>query len=344
MKVSAQDLALMTRRLADLLGGGLPMSRSLSVLEQQSENPSMKILIRKILREISTGNSFSDTLQNQSKIFGPIYIGLVRAGESAGDLAPSLEELAQLLEAEFEMRQQIRTALAYPLLLLAMSILVCLFLALCVIPRFELLFQDLGQRLPLPTRGLLYFTSFIKKFGAIAIPAMGLGGIWMIKTNKFFWKKWMRDHFSKIPVISSLLQCASLQRWTQVMASMLRGGIPLPEALWLSRQSVGQGPFGKEIEGTLGRLREGKNFSSALEGSSFFPQMLCELVGAAEESGRLDQTFERLARSAKRESELKTKMALSLLEPTLILGMGAIVGFVAVAMLLPIFEMSANIR
>jgi type II secretory pathway component PulF len=107
---------------------------------------------------------------------------------------------------------------------------------------------------------------------------------------------------------------------------------------------VGQESFGKEIEKTLGRLREGKNFSSALEGSSFFPQMLCELVGAAEESGRLDQAFERLALSAKRESELKTKLVFSLLEPTLILGMGALVGFVAVAMLLPIFEMSANIR
>ncbi len=343
MSISPRALATMTRRMSDLIGGGLTMNKSLSVLGAQSEDRQVRQVLKSIHKELGNGKSFSDALRAQNGTFGPIYTGLVRAGESSGGMEGTLEELSALLESEIENRQRLRAALAYPLALLTLSIAVCFFLTVFVIPRFELLFQDLGQRLPWPTRFLVGFTFVLKSYGWILLIMAAAVSVYAVKQKNILKNRvsgWMR----RAPILYEIARTAALHRWTQVMASLLRGGVTLPEALWLSRKTLDGRLFGPVVEETLVRLREGRSLSSSLAQSAFFPPMLCELVGAGEESGRVEKTFERLTQTYRRESDLKIKLALSLLEPALVLGMGLIVGFVAVAMLLPVFSMSANIR
>lgn len=332
MSISPRSLATMTRRLSDLVGGGLTVGKSLSVLSAQSESREVRLLVSTLRKDLGDGKSLSEALRSRNGTFGPVYTGLVRAGESSGNMEATLAELANLLESDVETRQRVRAALAYPAALLALALAVCVFLTIFVIPRFELLFQDLGQRLPWPTRFLIGVTSHFKTFGGATL----LGVAVLMKGTRF--------RVARRPVIDGVIRSVALQRWTQVMASLLRGGVTAPDALRLSRQTLNARVFGNAADDALARLREGRSLSSALAAARFFPPMLCELVNAGEESGRLDATFERLAQAYKREAELKIKIAISLLEPALVLGMGVVVGFVAVAMLLPIFEMSANIR
>src|SRR4029077_15211844 len=182
---------------------------------------------------------------------------------------------------------------------------------------------------------------FIKKFGFVALIIGNAGLYWTFKT-KPHWKKSWRDFLLHLPVMSDLIKGMFLQRWSHVMGSLLKNGFTVSEALVLSTQAAGNFPVSHHLKAALHRLQEGHSLRSALESSTLFPPMVCELVSAGEESGRLEEAFFRISQSYKRETELQSKLMLSLLEPILILGMGLVVGFVAVAMLLPIFEMSAS--
>lgn len=342
MKVSPRELATMTRRMSDLVGGGLTVRKSLLVLSAQSENKNVRSLLKNINQDVADGKSLSESFGRQNGFFSPVYAGMVRAGESSGNLESSLNELAGLLEADLEIAQRTRAALAYPLALAALAAMVCFFLTVFVIPRFELLFQDLGQQLPWPTRALIRGTAAMRDYGwLVAIAAVGAA---LLMKRDGARAAGFRMQLVRLPVVFDLFRNACLSRWTRVMASLLGGGVPVPQALRLSRQTADALVFGPEIDGVASRLREGQSLSRALSRSAIFPPMLCELVGAGEESGSLEKTFERLAETYKRESEISLKFALSMLEPVLVLLMGVVVGFVAVAMLLPIFEMSAKIR
>ena len=343
MTISPSSLALLTRRLSDLTGGGLTLSRSLAVLTEQSEDRAVRDLLASLHSDLAKGKCFSEAITNQNGTFPPSYVGLVRAGEASGSVEATLDELAALLENDVDARRRVQTALAYPAVLLLLAIGVCFFLTVFVVPRFEFLFDDLGQRLPLPTRLLIGFTVAVKKFGLFAVIGTAAAGYGVIK-KKPAWVSECRKKMVRLPLLSDVLRGAALQRWSQTMASLLRGGLPVSEAMAVSRKMIDGPLFGTEVETALGRVKEGQGLSAALTSSPFFPPMMCELIAAAEESGRLDQTFERLGQAYKRETELKVKLALSMLEPALVVAMGVIVGFVAVAMLVPIFEMSANIR
>ncbi len=341
MKLKHSETVLLTRRLADLLKGGLPLSRSVDVLRKQSGSPNLKKVLSSVKSELESGHSFSQALKLQNGTFPRIAIGIVQAGELSGNLDASLSELAKLLETDMEVRQRLRAALVYPAFLLVLAMVVCAFLLGFVIPRFQFLFQDLGQTLPLPTRILILASSgFRYVFVTLALAV--IGGFFVMKRASVLARA--QDALLKLPIVSDAWRNAVLQRWASMMESLLRSGYTVSDAIQLSRQSINDPFFSEALKKVISEIIQGKNFKSALECSRWFPPMMCELVGAAEETGQLEESFGRLAVSYRRETEHQWKMFLSFLEPALILGMGAVVGFVALAMLLPIFEMSATLR
>jgi type II secretory pathway component PulF len=190
---------------------------------------------------------------------------------------------------------------------------------------------------------LIAGSAAIQSYGAVAILVAFGTAIWFWRKSPELRRRVARIFF-RAPLLSDVLRGALLERWSQLMASLLRSGFTVSDALTTSRQAMGKSMLSAELRDVSQRVTQGRSFASALAASPLFPAMVGELVGAGEESGQLDLTFARLSHSFRRETELKWKMLLSFLEPALILAMGAVVGFVAVAMLLPIFEMSANLK
>lgn len=343
MKLKATDTVLLTRRLSDLMAGGLPLTQCMDVLRRQSSNPYVRVLLFSIQNELEAGRSFSQALRIQKGQFSEIYMGMVQSGESSGNLDAALSELVKLLETELDTRQRIRSAFAYPVFLLAMAVAVCMFIVGFVIPRFDFLFQDLGQQLPLPTRLLIGFSSIIR-FTAIPLVLLTAAFLLSFRKRKTPWLRVLQNKALEISVLRDLWRGAIIQRWASMMAALLHSGYAVSEALRLAGQSIGNPLFKLDSKLAVWRIMEGQSVKQALGGLPWFSPMVCELIGASEESGRLEETFERIAESSKRENELQWKIFLSVLEPSLILGMGLVVGFVALAMLLPIFEMSGSLK
>lgn len=341
--IPAVETMLLMRRLADLTSGGMTLHRSVSVLRAHSQAPRLKTLLESIQEKLEEGQSLSSAFLSQNGFFSALTIGLIQAGESTGNIEFALEESAALLENEMETRQRLRSALAYPCFLLGMAILVCIFLIAFVIPRFQFLFQDLGQTLPLPTLMLLGLSSLVIHFGWVVLLVVLVGFVWMTEKRPE-WKSESRSWAWKLPAVAGVVRGNFLQRWAHMMTSLLKSGFTASAAIELSAKTMSNAWGAQDLLLVSERLSEGHSLKTALESSALFPPLFCEMVGSGEESGKLEETFARLAQSYKRETELRSKLLLSLLEPAMIAGMGLIVGFVAIAMLLPIFAMSASLK
>lgn len=332
--LKGHHVLLITRRLADLLKGGVPLVRALEVLWEQAGAGPMREFLSAVKNGVEEGRDFSDALGDRSDL-PSFYKGLVRAGESAGRLEQTLEDLAGLLEAQMEARRRIQSALAYPILLLGMTVIVSFFLTVVVIPRFEFLFNDLGQRLPWPTRAVMAVAAGLRHGLWMAIPAVGLA-LWTFRAR-------FRDGVFAFRPIAEWTRAVCLERWSRSMGFLLRGGLPLPEALEHARGSLTP-LFSAETERLSEKINEGGSLSVAMKTSPLFSGMARELLSAGEETGEVEESFFRLAQLFRRETEFQLKVALSFMEPVLIIGMGCVVGFVALAMVLPIFEMSGNLQ
>ncbi len=337
------ELVLLTRQLADLAHGGLPLTRSLEIIRRQTRHPEIKNILSALRRDVENGRSFSQALAAREGFFGPVFIGLVKSGESTGQLDRVLDQLALMLENDLERRQRIQTALAYPLILIGLSIGVCCFLTFFVVPRFSFLFLELGQQLPWPTQALIAASKLFVSYGWLVILPLIVTMLWLrpsrakLKTRLLMW-------IMNVPLLSEALRGISLERWSHSMAALLRNGFTVMEALMLSQHAMDNTLFAAPLQRVKMHVQDGMSLSRALRTSPLFPQLIYELVGAGEEAASLEESLERIAHTYKRESELRWKLFLSLLEPTLIVMMGLLVGFVAIAMLLPIFQMSATLR
>lgn len=341
--MASAGLVIATRQLADLLAGGIPLARSLDIVANQSRDAKRRRLFQGLRRDVEAGVSLSEALAARSETFSPLFIGLVRAGESTGALDKSFEEIAHQLEIENELRQRARNALVYPCLVLALAAAVCLFLTGFVIPRFQLLFDDLGQNLPLPTRLLLEFSSGVRIYGAFAI-LVGAAILMVVpRAAAGPFRRALDSALSWGPIRDQLIPRFA-ERWAHIMASLARHGFPVVEALVLTRRSLEPHPLAARLQPLETGVANGLSLSQAIRGQAMFPLIVAELIAAGEEAGRLDEALERVAATLGRESEATLRLAMTFMEPALILVMALVVGFVAIAMLLPIFEMSANVR
>ncbi len=341
--MAGAGLSTCTRQMADLLGGGLPLVRSLEIAALQTSDLNLQEELRGIRREIEAGHSLSSALSSRKETFSPVYIALVRAGESTGTLDGAFTEIATHLELDREIRQRARQSLAYPVLVLILAILVCGFLTACVIPRFQALFDDLGQRLPFPTRLLLGASDLLRTRGPL-LSIFVVGGIALAPAHVRNFRERTVDWAMTRRPVRRFLVPRFTERWAHLMSVLTRGGFTVLQALLLTRRSLMPHPLARTLPELEKRVMEGASLSQALQRAGLFPPMVTELIAAGEESGRLDAALDRVARTQGRESDAALRLTTSLLEPMLILVMALLVGFVAIAMLLPIFDMSANVR
>jgi type II secretory pathway component PulF len=340
-RISAADRTILTRQLSNLLGAGLTVVRALSVLIDNTDNARVRDTLLRVREEVQSGSALSDTFAKFPQLFDTLYVNLVRAGEASGDLEGVLEHLADYQEQQSQQSAAIRSALAYPALLVSVGTAAVLFMVTFLIPRFVVIFESLGQSLPLPTRVILGISTFLAHYwwavlGGVLVLILALR--WYVRTPS---GSLAFDSVKiKPPVIGPLSFKIAASRFAHTLGTLLRGGVPILEALETVRGAIGNSMMSQALNEVRDSVREGEPIADPLRRTKAFPSMIVNMIAVGEETGDVDTILQRVARSYDIEIQNTVRQLISLLEPVIILTMGLIVGSVIISMLLPIFDLN----
>lgn len=343
--VSFQDLTIMTRQLASLVGGGLTLMQSIEALIEHTENETLVATLQQIREELRGGGTFAEALEKHPRIFSPLYVSIVRAGEASGELSRVLNWLADYMEREQNRRTQIRSALAYPILLTLVMIAALTFLLVFLVPRYAALFAEMGQSLPLPTQILLAASGFVVKWwwavvGLIAALIYAHRLARRTPKGRFVTDAWKL----RLPLFGKLHLKAAIGRLARALSVLLMGGVPVLEALEVARDVVGNEVLAKALDEVRQRVREGERVADHLRRVGVFPPLFTRLVAVGEEAGNLPQSLTTVADTLDLEVDSSLKALVSLLEPALILMLGLVVGFVIISLLMAVFQLNTLVR
>lgn len=340
----SQDLALFTRRLADLLDAGVPMQRSMEQLHAQTRDRRLHAVVGSISHHVRGGDSLSHALACQGKVFPRSLVGAVEAGETSGGLVQILQGLADLYEKEDELHRSVRGALLYPIMVLVVSIVTLLIMFLHLLPQLSSLYDDMGQRLPGPTRLLLGVSAWFESNGLVAVAVLGLvlAAIVTLRSRSPRVGRWVARTALAVPVVGRTLRHREIVRFAYTLASLVGGGVPLMRALWFSSRSSANPIIAEEIR-DLGRaVGEGSSLSAAIAGGRLGDPVLVMMLEVGEQMGRLPDALEKASRVYERELRDTMGTITTLLEPLLIVAIGLIVGFIVFSMMLPIMELDLS--
>lgn len=344
-RVRAKDLALASRQLSTLVEAGIPLVPSLSALIEQIGKPALKKVFTQVRERVREGSSFADALSLHPRLFPNLFIGMVRSGEMSGTLSFSLTRWADLSEHQVALRERIRAALTYPVFMFIIAIAVLLFLMTFVVPSVTKIFSDLGQALPLPTQILIAVSGFLGRFwlallvGAILL-AWSVRRVLESEAGALAWDRLKL----RLPIAGGFYRKIGISRWARTLGTLLGGGLPLLQAMGACQDLVGNRLIARALEEARQKVREGAEMAFSLRQSGFFPPVVLEMVAVGEKSGTLGSMLEKVAQSLENEVESDLRALIALLEPVMILLMGVGVGFIALAILLPILDMSQVIR
>jgi len=343
--LTVNDVALITRQLATLLVAGLPLVDSLGVLMDQTEKKSIKSLLADIREAIRGGVSFSAVLERYPKDFSPIYVHMVRAGESSGALDQILFRLAEFLEKQLALKNKVTNAILYPAIMLVVGTVILFFLVTFVVPKITAVFLHSKQALPWPTVVLMEVSRFCADYWMVLL-GFTLGTIWMIRrllgTEA---GQLARDRaVLKIPLIGEVARRVSISRLASTLATMLSSGVQLLDALDVSRRVMNNRVLEQAVEEARQNIREGETIAEPLKRSGEFPPLVTHMIAVGEKSGEMEEMLRRIGQIFDGEVDRVITRFTSLLEPVMIVVMGVIVLFIVVAILLPIFEMGQMVR
>ncbi len=344
-KVSRSDLALFSRRLADLSAAGLPLDRVLQVIAEQSESSTLADISESALELVRGGTPISEALSQYPRYFNEIYTQTLRAGEASGQFPEVATRLADFQEMEVTRRSQIISALIYPGVLATTAVGVVIFLLTFVVPRLSSIFKDMGDNLPAATKILLTVTGFLTNNGLFIIA--GLVAVF------FLYKAWAKTEagqlardgfFLRAPVAGSVVRKATVSRFARVLGTQVYGGVPILEALHLAGLSTGNRVFKQSADQVMNDVRDGRSIAESMRDTGAFPPVLTHMVAIGEETGDLPKMLGRVSDSLDFEVDTGMRRLTAMVEPIIVLVMGSFVGFVVLAVLLPIFEAQETVK
>jgi general secretion pathway protein F len=344
-RISRSQLASAIRQLSTLLGAGLPLVTSINGVIKQMKSGPLRLVLTQIKERVNEGTSLADALEEHGSVFPPTFSALVRAGEASGTLELVMEQLADFEERKLALTRKIQTSLAYPVLMLVTGLAVVFFLLAYVIPKVTQIFLDYDQLLPRPTIILIALSSFLQQYWPFL-----LGGVLLLFFLVRFYVRTtagrVRFHafILKVPVVGPILHHAAISRFARTFATLLQNDVSLLTALSVVRNVVDNEVMASAIDASRKEISEGESIAAPLSRKGIFPETVIQMIAAGEQSGHLDVMLFKIAETSEMEVSTRLGVATSLLEPVMILGLGMVVGFVVLAVLLPIFEMSHLIR
>jgi len=340
-KVSATELAAATRQLGTLSAAGIPLDEVLTTVAGQLDNQLLSSALLEIREEVLQGTPFHQALAKHRRFFPDLFINMVQVGENSGTLDQVLERMADFLDDQARIRARVQAALAYPILMTLVGTGVLIFLFIFVVPKITGMISELGQTLPWPTRFLISFSHLLGSWWWLLL--LAAGGL-LLALQRYYRTSSGRLRLDrlrlKLPLSGRLTLYIATAWLARTLATMLESGVPLLRALDISRSLLKNQVLRQALDQARQDVQEGGSLAASLKSSAAFPPMLAQLTAAGEKSGQLEAMLVRLADSYDQQTDLTITSLLSLLEPILILVMGTVVGFVVLAILLPIFEAS----
>ena len=344
--ISPSDLSILSKQLAVLVRAGISIEESISIIVENGDiKPHTHKILESLLSDIRSGISFSQAIANHPESFGTFFQGVVSAAEQSGQMGNVLTKLAIFLEKREALKQKALGAMIYPMILIAVSLMVIIFLMTYVVPQIVRVFESTKQKLPLITQIVMAFSNFLTHWGLIFLISLLL----VVVIFNFFLKqpsfKYQFDQFClKIPIVGKLILEFETARFSGTMALLVGANIPILSALYYAKNTLSNTVLRKTIEEAEVRLREGASFAKAIAHQGIFSPILVHLIRSGEASGKLAEMLQYGAENAELEAENKTKMFTNLLEPILILVMGFLVLGIVMAVMEPILDMNNGIR
>jgi type IV pilus assembly protein PilC len=333
VKVKKKELMNFTRQLAVFVKAGIPITTALVIIGDETEDVALRRTLSAMVEQLRNGGTLSDAAHEHPEAFPSYYIGILQSAELTGRLDESLDNLAGYLEREVETRSKVISALSYPLVVMALSMVTVLILAGYVLPQFKPMFEELGADLPLPTRMLLAVATLFTDLVFVPIGVVVLFSAWMIWMAKTEKGKVFKDHLVlKIPVVSGIIEYSVLERFCRILGAMVRAGVPLPVGLKTTTDATSNVVFREALEKAQADMLEGGGFSQPIAETGLFPGAAKQMFKVGEETGTLDQQLEVASLYFDRELENRIKKFTTMFEPIMIVVVGLIVGFVAIAL------------
>ncbi len=345
-RVKAKDLMVFTRQLATLVDAGLPLLRGLRVLHRQCQNETLKDALTGMIDTVETGNTFSESLANYPKIFNHLYVNMVRAGEAGGVLETVLNRLAEFMEKGEKIKNKVKGAMTYPIVVLVAAVGIVVFLMLAVIPKFQQIFDDLlgGEGMPALTAFVIAFSEWVQQYWLFLF-AMIFGAVVLLK---IFFKTpigsraW--DYFAlRAPGFGQLNQKTIVARLTRTLGTLLSSGVPVLQALAIVKETTGNSVISKALQTVHDSVKEGEGMTAPLGASGEFPPMVVSMVEVGEETGALPEMLIRVANTYDDEVDNAVAAMTSVIEPIMIIFLAVVVGGIVVAMFMPLISIIGSI-
>lgn len=344
-RVTAADIAVMTRQLATLVRAGVPLVDSISALTEQVEKEQLVRVLSSVRESLNEGTSFAKSLEQHPKVFPPLYVNMVAAGEASGTLENVLERLADFMESQARLKGKVVSALAYPVLMMLIGGLLVGFLMVAVVPKVTSIFENLGQELPWNTKVLIFVSNTLGEWWWLLLILMGAGlyGFRRWKNKPAGRMKWDKLQL-RWPIFGRLNLLVAVARFSRTLSTLLSSGVPILKAMEIGRNVLGNVRLESVVTDAIGSIREGESIAEPLKRSGAFPPMVIHMIAVGERSGQLEAMLENVSRAYESDVETRVTALTSLLEPIMILALGAVVGFIAMSILMPLMQMNQLVQ
>ncbi len=344
-KIKREDLIIFTRQFATMVDAGIPILQSLEALTEQTSNPSFRAALVIIREDIQTGSSLSSAFTKHPKIFDRLYVNMIRVGESGGILTTILERVAMYLEKSERLRQKVQGAMIYPAVVVSMAILITIGLLVKVVPTFAQIYSSLGQKLPAMTQMLIDFSNLLQH-GLLFLVAGGFVAVFLF--NKY--KKTPAGHIQvdtwllRLPVFGDLICKVSVSRFCRTLATLSQSGVPILESLDIVGKTCGNRVIEILVDEIKVSVKEGESIAVPLSKSTIFPMMVTRMIAIGEKSGQLEKMLSKVADFYDEQVDTAVESLTKLIEPLIIGFLGIVVGFVVIALFMPILSMTSALR
>jgi type IV pilus assembly protein PilC len=351
--IDMRELSVFSRQFATLVASGMPMLRSLHTLEEQTQDERIKAAIGGIRADVEAGSSLEQAMERHPEVFDRLYRAMVRSGEQSGQLEDALDRIAYQVEKSDSLRRQVKSALMYPALIFGFAMVVLIAIVAFVIPTFVGIFEEIGEEnpseeasLPLPTQMCVAASDLITGYWFILFPAIVVSFVLFFRWKRTEGGKNVWDRFIlRLPMkIGDVIQKVALARWSRTFAGAVSAGVPMLQAIKLTGETSGNIVLERAMEDMYASVKRGGSLAGPIQRDEIFPPMVGHMVAVGEETGQLEHMLSKIADFYEAEVDAKVKALTSLIEPIMIVFVGGIVGFIVIAMYLPIFSLYDKIR
>jgi type IV pilus assembly protein PilC len=342
-RVSAKDVAVVIRQLATMVNAGLSLFNSLSAIIDQAASPGLTAILREVAYEVEGGSSLGEAMAKHPRVFSPVVIAMIKAGEAGGFLDTVLVSVAEQMESELRLRRAVKSAMVYPIVVLCFAGVIVVIMLLFIVPVFQGIFESVDKELPLPTMTLVKLSGFLRIAGLPVAAGLGALGWWWSKhKNDLAIRRKVDPIKLKTPILGGLLLKVALARLSRSIATMSAVGVPIVQTLEIVGDTAGNIVVTEAVERVKNQVMNGIGLGKAIAAEPIFGAMISHMVAVGEEAGALDQMLDKVAQFYDEEVAAATASITSIIEPILIAVVGAVVGSILISLYLPIFQLSTG--